>query len=473
MAEYSSLAKLGRIKLPNNNTYALIDKDGRALIAADYKNGRAYAKDDYVVYSDTLYRITQQISDTSNTGWAAVTKTAVTVGSELKALQQYVVNPMHFLGTSSTAISDGLTGEVGGVPVNRISIGGKQVDAAVGDVVLYSGKEYVWGNNQWNEFGSTGSLKDFAFANTGSGTVTYSKASSGSVSVPEGSYTAKYAKIVKKTSGSVATNGSSAAIATVSAPTSPFLTGLPSSNSTANGITELQETTTDVISSIPTASKTVLTGQPTLNLKKLATTSITGISANNDVAFDAVASVGSLPSLTTSVSDDLLTIGWSAGSLPTTSSKTASKITSATAATVATGALESFTGTTPPNAVAVSMNNGSTESINAVGTVAAGNKTSVVTGVSAKSTKPFIYGFGTPSSSNAVTSVTAATTVDVPTSYTVTDPTFELQTSSSSSGTYAAAEPMPYVASASNSNVNKTVTITDTTATASVTVSPN
>lgn len=466
MASYSSLSKLGRIKLPNNTTYALVDVDGRALIAEDYAANTAYSAGDYVIYSDTLYRITASISASSNTGWSAVSKSSVTVGSELKELKQTVVNPMHFIGTSSTAISDGST-------TNPITIDSKSTTAEDGDVVLYSGKEYIWGNNKWNEFGSTGSLKAMAFANTASGTVTYSKATTGTVSVPQAGFTTKYAKVAKKTSGSVATNTTDPAIATLSTPTSTFLTGLPSSNTTANGITELQETTTDVLSSIPTASKTVLTGQPTLNLKKPVTTSIIGISANDDVTFDAVGSVGSLPSWSASVSGDCLTIGWSAGTLPTTASKTCSKVTSASSKTVATGALEAFTGTTPSNAVAVGMNNGSTETINAVGTVAAGNKTSVVTGVSAKSTKAFIYGFGTPSTATAVTSVSAATTVDVPKTFTVTDPSFELQSATASDGTYAAAEPMQFVSSGSNSSVNKTVSLTEQNATASVTVSPD
>ena len=80
---------------------------------------------------------------------------------------------LHFKGTTTTAISDGST-------TQTVSIGGEDYTAENGDVVIYkpsglSGdadteREYVWvgdTNGKWQEFGSTGALKAFAFADTG------------------------------------------------------------------------------------------------------------------------------------------------------------------------------------------------------------------------------------------------------------------------------------------------------------------
>ena len=470
-ASYSSLAKLGRIKLPSGTTYALVDVDGRAMIAANYATNTGYAVNDYVIYQDALYYITTEISAANNTGWSAVQKTACTVGTELKYLKQNIVNPMHFLGTTTTPISDGSTDD-------PITIGDQSVHPQPGDVVLYDGKEFVWGPAQWNEFGSTGSLHAMAFADTASGTVTYDKATGGSVSVPQASQTTKYVKIAKKTAGSVATNGTSDAIATVSAPTSTFLTSLPSTNTTGTAVTSVTTSTADVLKSIPTNSKTgILNGQPSLTYKRLSTASSYAFSAApTSVTFNAVDSTGTLPSWSASVSDDLLTIAWSAGALTTTTSKTCVNGTT-TSITYGTGLLESYTGNTDSTKdVATGLTAGSTTTISEVGTVSASNKQSVVTAIDASSTghtATFLQALGTPGTSTAVTSVTAATTVGVPTSYTVTDPTFELQTSSSPTGTYAAENPLIVVGSISNSSVSKSVTITNTATSVSVTVTPD
>jgi hypothetical protein len=80
---------------------------------------------------------------------------------------------LHFKGVTDTAISDG-------EQTKPIMIGGKSYTPENGDVVIYkpSGdliadteREYVWvgdeTNGKWQEFGSTGALKAFAFADTG------------------------------------------------------------------------------------------------------------------------------------------------------------------------------------------------------------------------------------------------------------------------------------------------------------------
>jgi len=55
-------------------------------------------------------------------------------------------NVMHFIGTTTTAISDGST-------TSSITISGESRTAAQGDVVLYNNQEYVWTGSAWELLG--------------------------------------------------------------------------------------------------------------------------------------------------------------------------------------------------------------------------------------------------------------------------------------------------------------------------------
>lgn len=69
---------------------------------------------------------------------------------------------MSFLGTTTTAVSDGSTS-------NPVSIGGSSVTAVAGDVVLYGNKEFLWDGSKWAELGDAGSyaLKTVKVTGTG------------------------------------------------------------------------------------------------------------------------------------------------------------------------------------------------------------------------------------------------------------------------------------------------------------------
>lgn len=69
---------------------------------------------------------------------------------------------MKFLGTTTTAISDGST-------TNPITISGSSVTATSGNVVLYGSKEFVWTGSLWEELGDEGShaLKSITITGTG------------------------------------------------------------------------------------------------------------------------------------------------------------------------------------------------------------------------------------------------------------------------------------------------------------------
>lgn len=80
-------------------------------------------------------------------------------------LQTGLTGAMHYIGISSTAITDNGTQKP---TINSVQKTMTENDA--GAVCIYGAKEYVWNGSKWQEFGSTGSLKALAFKDSASGT---------------------------------------------------------------------------------------------------------------------------------------------------------------------------------------------------------------------------------------------------------------------------------------------------------------
>ena len=76
-------------------------------------------------------------------------------------------NATHWLGVTTTSLTDGST-------TNPITINGESVTAVSGDIVQDSnGNEYIFNGTAWQALGSSvGTLKAFAYADTGSVTIT-------------------------------------------------------------------------------------------------------------------------------------------------------------------------------------------------------------------------------------------------------------------------------------------------------------
>lgn len=86
---------------------------------------------------------------------------ALTVGSKsydgstavsIAASDLGLSSAMKFIGTATTAISDGAT-------TNPITISGKSVTVTNGNVVIYGQKEFIWNGSAWEEFGNEGNYK--------------------------------------------------------------------------------------------------------------------------------------------------------------------------------------------------------------------------------------------------------------------------------------------------------------------------
>lgn len=87
---------------------------------------------------------------------------------------------MAYRGKTTTALTDGAT-------TTPVTIGGAAYTPVQGDVVAYLNREYAWNGEAWFEFGSTGSLKALAFADTASGKLTVPTTThTHSITVPTG-----------------------------------------------------------------------------------------------------------------------------------------------------------------------------------------------------------------------------------------------------------------------------------------------
>ena len=100
--------------------------------------------DAYIKNKPTTLKNPKSLTVGSKTydGSAAVTISASDLGLE---------QAMKFLGTSSTAISDGAT-------TGTITVDGTSKTVAAGHVVLYNGYEYVWTGSAWEQLGQEGSF---------------------------------------------------------------------------------------------------------------------------------------------------------------------------------------------------------------------------------------------------------------------------------------------------------------------------
>ena len=111
--------------------------------------------------------VRQWIGDGSTSG---AEKRLSDAESAIQALQ----NATHWLGITTTTLTDGST-------TNPITINGESVTAVSGDIAQDStGTEFIFNGTAWQQFGaSIGTLKAFAFVDTGTVTITPAGSCSG------------------------------------------------------------------------------------------------------------------------------------------------------------------------------------------------------------------------------------------------------------------------------------------------------
>lgn len=199
----------------------------------------------------------------------------------ISELQKYT----KYLGVTTTALADGST-------TNPITVGSKSVTAKNGDIVNYGSKEFIFNGTAWQEFGDLSGLGALAHKDTVTVGVKYTKATgltgthsfSGASMTSTGKYTPE---------GGISSNGTGTKNYT------------PTGSVSTPTITVTPNTATKYVAASATGGGSVTTGTP---------------------------ATCTLPSLTATVSNENLTLGWSAGSfdggspttvtLPTFSSQT-------------------------------------------------------------------------------------------------------------------------------------------------------
>lgn len=222
----------------------------------------------------------------------------------------------HFVGTTTTQLVDGST-------TNPITVGEDSITAISGNVTIYGKKEFLFGDdNQWHEFGDVSSLKALAYKDE----VT-------SLYTPDGKVTLPDLKTEELTS-----TGS------VDIPTSvdtPAFKGTKDQAVSVSGTPDAEVT----ISAAAVPQDGTATYTPDGKITVTPT----------PVTIKQVATTGTLPELTTSVSDETLTIDFNQGALATTAD--AEVLSSVSASFTGTGTLlnakyegkdSTFTGTFTP-----------------------------------------------------------------------------------------------------------------------------
>ena len=148
----SSSAAQAAFSASNAETYAT----NASFSAAAAASSAASAKN----YVDSISAGTLTIQVGGNTKASVPSTKTATVN--ITAADLGLTNAMHFLGTTTTVLTDGSK-------TNPITISSASVTAVSGDVVLYGSQEYVFNGSAWELFGGEGSYALNSVTITGSG----------------------------------------------------------------------------------------------------------------------------------------------------------------------------------------------------------------------------------------------------------------------------------------------------------------
>lgn len=248
---------------------------------------------------------------------------------------------MHWVGVTTTPLTDGST-------TQKVTIDSEDYTAQAGDVVAYGSQEFIWSDvsNSWRDFGSLGSLKALAFKDSATGTVT----ATGTVSKPTFTGTKKSGLTVSPASSGTATYTPGG---TVSQPTFTGTAGSASATYTPAGSVTVKAGTNSKYSPAGTVTQPTFTGTAaTLTVSPASSGTATYTPAGSvtkpditvtptTTTVNSITAVGTLPSLTTTVANETLTIGFNQGTLPTKGSGT----TVMTGASAALNSAPTFSGT--------------------------------------------------------------------------------------------------------------------------------
>ena len=245
--------------------------------------------------------------------------------ADIESISGTLAGGVSLIGETTTPLTDQAT------TPTTISINGSDHNVIKGNLVYYNKKEFLWEGTKWIELGDLGALKALAYKDSASATYT----PAGSVTAPTFTGTSSSVTITS-------TNNSSGNYQPAGTVSQPNFTGSSSTFSgkfTPEGSVSVSvATSSNKTATVSKASSGTATYTPE---GSVAAPTISVATAGSTTTVNSITDVGSLPNLTTSVTNEILTIGWSAGTLPTKGSDTTVKTSDATYSATA----PAFTGT--------------------------------------------------------------------------------------------------------------------------------
>lgn len=226
---------------------------------------------------------------------------------DIAAIQSAIAGGVTFMGETTTALTDGAT-------TTTITINSASVTAVKGYLVVYNSKEFVFDGTKWIEMGDLSLIGDLGWKDSASASYT----PTGSVSKPTFEGDTLVSNGYFTPAGSVKLESN----ATQGTGRIPYISDI-------FGPTQLSGTPATIKSKVTAAGNvTIATGNGTANYKPGGSVTAPTISVKNagsTTTVNSITNVGTLPSLTTTVANETLTIGFSQGTLPTKGANTTVK----------------------------------------------------------------------------------------------------------------------------------------------------
>ena len=241
--------------------------------------------------------------------------------ADIAAIEAAIAGGVTFMGETTTPLTDGAT-------TSSIVINGSTVTAVKGYLVVYSSKEFVYDGTKWIEMGDLSLIGDLGWKDSASATYT----PAGTVSKP--TFTGTQSSVTITASDN--SNGNYQPKGTVSQPT--FTGSATTSTGTFTPEGSVSLTNTNQTTTVSKASSGATTFTPE---GSVAAPTISVSSAGSTTTVNSITAVGTLPTLTTTVANETLTIGFDQGTLPTKGANTTVKTGDASY----TATAPAFTGT--------------------------------------------------------------------------------------------------------------------------------
>lgn len=220
--------------------------------------------------------------------------------NDIAAIQGAISGGVTFMGETSTALTDGST-------ATSIVINSATITAVKGYLVVYNSKEFVFDGTKWIELGDLSLIGDLGWKDSATGEYT----PAGTVSQPTFSGTQSAVTITAADN----TNGNYQPKGTVSQPTFTGSSTTSSGKFTPSGsVTVTTNATTNKTATVAPASSGTATYTPA---GSVAAPTISVATAGTTTTVNSITAVGTLPTLTTTVANETLTIGFDQGTLPT------------------------------------------------------------------------------------------------------------------------------------------------------------